>query len=142
MILVLALGCSAGDAGEDVGQLEQALTPCTLQVTALTNPFNTYVTWKVKNVGQACGWDAAIWTELVRSCPNGCVGAPGKVSISLYKAYFTLPAAGIPGWHETFIIAPKPTCYSGETVRPLASWIPTPGAARKYVAGGWMTCPL
>src|SRR5687768_3210569 len=94
ILLLLALGCSAADEPESVGQLEQALSPCTL---VLEGPFvaGSGLTWKIKNVGQACTSATGAYTELYTTCPS-CSGSLRRVSY--FTQSFTLPAAGLPGW--------------------------------------------
>jgi hypothetical protein len=130
-VLVLALGCSAADAGEDVGSLEQALTPCTLQIEGPISS-GPNLTWKVRNVGQACS-SSSTYTELYTTC-SGCSSNSGRRRVSVWLQGFSLAPGGLPGYEKSFS-RPKPPCGSGEVARVLASWIPTPGAARLYVSG-------
>jgi hypothetical protein len=135
--LVLALGCSAADADEDVGSLEQALTPCTLQIEGpIASGSN--LTWKVRNVGQACS-GSSTYTELYTTCPT-CSSGSGRRRVSVWMQGISLAPGGLPG-HEKSFSRPKPPCGGGERAHVLASWIPTPGAARLYVSGS-LGCPL
>ena len=138
VLLLVVLGCSAADS-EEVGQLEQALTPCTL---ALKGPFvaGTGLTWEVKNIGQPCTAANDAYTELYTFCSTCSVGS-GRQRVSHFKQGFTMPAAGLPGWRRHFARSKPSPCTSIDTANVLVSWIPAPGAARQYDHNK-LTCPL